>query len=317
MDAILRGDKATETMPCFHRTTPATGGPSTYITTSWDDGHPLDLRVAEMLTKYQIRGTFYVPKAAELETMMAGRIRELSPAFELGAHTLNHVVLTGATDRDAWQEIASSKAWIEDNTGASCLLFCPPKGRYARRHLEMIRTAGYLGLRNVELASLDFPRRRAGLMLMPTTLQAFPHRILAFAKNAIKRVAFGNLWRFVVHGGSIEWPGMVQSLLRHALKYGGVFHLWGHSWELQDAGQWRRLDEVLQFTNEVAGKAPSLTNGQVCQLALPAVASLETQEQEAEAVGSKQRETTSRAIITSRRELVHEWSGDPAGDPRR
>lgn len=29
------------------------------ITTSWDDGHPLDLKIAELLDKYGINGTFY------------------------------------------------------------------------------------------------------------------------------------------------------------------------------------------------------------------------------------------------------------------
>src|SRR5689334_11751921 len=77
----------------------------TYITTSWDDGHQLDLRVAELLTKYRLHGTFYIPKAAENGTMKAAQVRELSRAFEIGAHTLHHVVLTSTTDQQAWQEI--------------------------------------------------------------------------------------------------------------------------------------------------------------------------------------------------------------------
>jgi peptidoglycan/xylan/chitin deacetylase (PgdA/CDA1 family) len=270
-----------------HRSNPTTGGAATYITTSWDDGHPLDLRVAELLTKYRIRGTFYVPRNAEHGTMTTAQIRKLAPAFELGAHTLRHVVLTGATAQDARQEICGSKSWIEDNTGSPCLLFCPPKGRYAARHLEMIRTAGYRGVRSTELVSLDFPRRQAGLLLMPTTLQAHPHGLLVFARNAMKRRAFGNFWRFVVHGRSTEWPELAQSLLRHALARGGVFHLWGHSWELQEAGQWQRLDEVLRFLREFAGQAPSLTNWQVCQRAFLQVAPLQDPEQEVQAIGGR------------------------------
>src|SRR5467141_345594 len=92
--------------------------PATHITTSWDDGHPLDLRVAELLTKYGLRGTFYVPRTAEHGTMTTAQIRELNAAFELGAHTLHHVVLTGATRQEAWQEIAGSKSWLEDNAGS-------------------------------------------------------------------------------------------------------------------------------------------------------------------------------------------------------
>jgi peptidoglycan/xylan/chitin deacetylase (PgdA/CDA1 family) len=239
--------------------------PITYITTSWDDGHPLDLRVAELLAKHGIRGTFYVPKSAEQGTMTTAQVRELGRAFELGAHTLHHVVLTSATEQQAWQEISGSKSWLEDNTGSPCPLFCPPKGRYGRRHLKMIRRAGYLGLRSTEMTSLDFPRPQAGLLVMPTTVQAYPHPLLAFAKNAIKRAAFANLWQFVVHGRSTDWPVLAMSLLQRSLKRGGVFHLWGHSWELQKAGQWQCLDEVLRFMSSLMNQAPSLTNGQICR----------------------------------------------------
>jgi hypothetical protein len=240
--------------------------PATYITTSWDDGHPSDLRVAALLTKRGLRGTFYVPMTAETSTMTAAQIRELHSAFEIGAHTIHHAVLTELTKEGAWREIAGSKSWLEDTIGRPCRMFCPPKGAFSRPHLEMIRRAGFVGLRTVELASLDLPRRRAGLALMPTTVQAYPHGLAAFARNAVKRMAFANLWRFVAHGRSGDWPQLARSLLGQAIESGGVFHLWGHSWELQDASQWRRLDDVLQFMRDVAGDAPILTNGQVARL---------------------------------------------------
>jgi len=31
-----------------------------YITTSWDDGHVLDMRLASLLTHYGFKGTFYI-----------------------------------------------------------------------------------------------------------------------------------------------------------------------------------------------------------------------------------------------------------------
>src|SRR5262245_48889596 len=131
---------------------------ATYVTTSWDDGHPLDLRVAELLAKHGLRGTFYVPRTSEYGTMTVAQVRELSRAFEVGAHTLRHVDLSGATEHQARQEIAGSRAWLEDSTGAVCPVFCPPKGRYCRRDLDLIREAGFRAMRSVELLSVDFPR---------------------------------------------------------------------------------------------------------------------------------------------------------------
>jgi peptidoglycan/xylan/chitin deacetylase (PgdA/CDA1 family) len=236
-----------------------------YITTSWDDGHPLDLRVAELLKKHRISGTFYIPRIAENGTMSAAHIRQLSLAFEIGAHTLCHTDLTRATEHQAWREIAGSKSWLEDNIGQPCRMFCPPKGKYSRRTLEAVRRAGFLGLRSVESLSLDFPRRQAGIMLLPTTIQAYPHGSLAFAKNAVKRMALKNLLRLMTLGRSNDWPALARSLLHDSLKYGGVFHLWGHSWELQATAQWHHLDETLRFMSEFTSQAASLTNGQICQ----------------------------------------------------
>ena len=53
-----------------------------------------------------------------------------------------------------------------------------------------------------------------------------------------------------------------------ALKFGDVFHLWGHSWELQETGQWQRLEKLLRFMSRFANQATPLTNGQICQRSL-------------------------------------------------
>jgi hypothetical protein len=34
--------------------------PETIVTTSWDAGHDLDMRLAERLSAYALKGTFYV-----------------------------------------------------------------------------------------------------------------------------------------------------------------------------------------------------------------------------------------------------------------
>jgi peptidoglycan/xylan/chitin deacetylase (PgdA/CDA1 family) len=174
---------------------------ATYITTSWDDGHPLDFRIAELLTKYGLRGTFYVPRSAEHGTITPAQVRELSRSFELGAHTLQHTDLTKATAQQVEREIVGSKAWLEECTGLPCSMFCPPKGKYSGRHLRLLQQVGFAGIRSVELLSLDFPRplrfvgtaegkgsgRGVGLWMLPTTIQAHPHGLAAYGRNLIRR----------------------------------------------------------------------------------------------------------------------------------
>jgi hypothetical protein len=252
--------------------------PAACITTSWDDGHPLDLRVADLLAKHGVPGTFYTPMATTHGTMAAAGIRALSQAIEIGAHTLDHVVLTAVGDPLARRQIVESRLWLEDITGLPCRMFCPPTGRYARRHLVMVRNAGFLGLRSVELGSLEKPQLASGLMLMPTSVQAFPHTLLALSRNAVKRGAFGNLWRCIRYGGSGDWEAHCRALLGEAARRGGVFHLWGHSWELDQTGQWQRLETVLRMMGEFAAPMRRLTNGQICQAYLPPGANLATAE---------------------------------------
>jgi hypothetical protein len=239
--------------------------PQAFITTSWDDGHPSDMRLAEMLTRHGLAGTFYIPRSIETGVMPISDIRALSSNFEIGAHTLNHVFLANADDATARAEIAGSKSWIEEITGLPCAMFCPPAGRYKSRQIPMFRDAGYAGIRTVEFLSLDFPRLRGGILEMPTTLQAFPHPAANYLRNLTKRGAVANFWLYARHGCSRNWAVLARRLLKRTLRVGGVFHLWGHSWELDQAALWSRLDDVLKMLAEVREQAPCLTNGQLCQ----------------------------------------------------
>jgi len=244
----------------------------TYITTSWDDGNPMDLRVAELLVKHGLRGTFYVPMEAETGTMTPMQIRELSSAFEIGAHTMHHVVLTRTTAEQAGREILDSKSWLEDTIGRPCRMFCPPTGAFSRLHLNLIRRAGFIGLRSVELGALDLSRTPENLVMMPTTVQAYPHGWAALARNALKRMTLPNFWRMVAHGRTTDWPQLARRLLDLALvDHPGVFHLWGHSWELGKGSDWMRLNEVLQIMEEAAFRAPSLENGEIAERFLTSI----------------------------------------------
>jgi peptidoglycan/xylan/chitin deacetylase (PgdA/CDA1 family) len=239
----------------------------TFITTSWDDGHPLDERLADMLARHNLAGTFYIPRALSTGVMSDNQIRNLATRFEIGAHTLNHVFLAETDNATANREIAGSKTWVQDVTGNDCTMFCPPAGRYTRQHLPMFTAAGYRGIRSVEFLSLDPPRTGHNLLEMPTTLQAFRHPLKAYVKNALKRRRFANLWLLAAHGRSSEWRTLAQQLLDRAIAVGGVFHLWGHSWEIEACGLWEELEQVLQLLGEAvaANKATCLTNGQLCQ----------------------------------------------------
>ena len=93
---------------------------------------------------------------------------------------------------------------------------------------------------------------------MPTSIQAWPHDARSYLQNAAKRGALRNLWRYVAYGRAVDWPELSRILFAEMLRRGGVFHLWAHSWEIEDAGAWRRLDDVLRFLGERDNAIPAL-----------------------------------------------------------
>jgi len=237
-----------------------------YITTSWDDGHVLDFRIAGMLAKHGLTGTFYIPRDASTGVMSESAVREISQTFEIGAHTMSHVFLDTVGDEVAEREIRESRTWVEQVTGKRCIMFCPPGGKFASRDLSHVQNAGFGGLRSVELLSIDPPRRHDQLLILPTTLQAHPHSFAAYARNSIKRRAMANLWLYVMHGRNSGWDELAKSLLNVVRRGGGVFHLWGHSWELEQTAQWQRLDAVLRLLGELRGEMPCVTNGELLRM---------------------------------------------------
>jgi peptidoglycan-N-acetylglucosamine deacetylase len=242
---------------------------SAVCTTSWDDGHPLDQRIAELLEKYALSGTFYVSFKSPHATMSREEIRRLGEKFEVGAHTMRHTDLTEVSPEIAEAEISESKKGLEDLLGRSCEAFCFPKGRFRRHHLEMVRRAGFRCARTVELLSTRFPQLSCGVLLIPTTIQASPVPWTAYVKNCAKRLASRNAVNFILHARSRNWTETAQSMLRVVAQHGGVFHLWGHSWEIEEHQQWPQFESILRNMQELRGTMPCLPNSRLASLEHP------------------------------------------------
>lgn len=237
------------------------------LTTSWNSGHPLDYEVADLLDQYNLRATFYIPRQSHRYTISESHIRELAERFEVGAQTLDDIALTQLPPDKAHQEITDSKAWIESVTGKACRMFSYPEGKFAPIHAEMVRKAGFVGARTTEYFSIEFPKLRHGVYEMPTTVQVFPQEPTRYLRNTIKRGSFRRLWEYVQFGWGMNWDDLARMLWEECISHGGVFHLWGHSWEIEHFDQWKRLERMFRFFDEFADQETRLTNGEVCDLA--------------------------------------------------
>lgn len=239
------------------------------MTTSWDDGHPLDLRVAELLAKFGLTGTFYVPRSGLKEVMSRSEIRDLSQTFEIGAHTLEHVMIDALSESETKVQLSGSREWVEELTGRACHSFCFPGGKFHKHQLRLVRQAGYQSARTVELLSTERPRTIDGLWVIPTTVQVFPHGPYAYARNALKRFSISSVLspRKIFSPAlllSRDWVALAKVLFTRTMEHGGVFHLWGHSWEIADQRQWQPLENFLAFASAHLRDARCVTNGDLC-----------------------------------------------------
>lgn len=227
--------------------------PSLRITSSWDDGHVLDMRVAALLERVGMTGTFYVARHFVDERLSVAQIRQLAQKHEIGAHTISHPVLTEIPLPQAQQEMTQSKQWLEDVIGQAVQSFCYPKGQHNRALQQLARESGYRLARTVTAYQVQ---TGDNAYAMPTTLQVYPYPL-----RPLPAIAWWRGWRtrwqplrealaqrattsLVSHR---HWRTHVLAWADRAAQQDGLLHLWGHSWELEQYHLWEPFAEVLDL----------------------------------------------------------------------
>lgn len=239
------------------------------ITTSWDDGHPSDLRLAEILLRNNLAGTFYIPRSNVRPVMSAPDVRRLAEYFEIGAHTLSHATLTEISDTQARHEIADSRKYIEDITGRPCTMFCFPKGKFRAQHARMVAEAGYAAARTVGLLDTGTPTSQKGALLMNTSIQVYPHRGDAYLANVLKRRTRAPIRVLSAALQGLHSAQIAREMLSSRRNSARVFHFWGHSWELDEHSLWADMEAVCRVVRECSESWSSETNGEICGAVCP------------------------------------------------
>jgi hypothetical protein len=233
------------------------------VTTSWDDGHPLDLGIAELLSKYGLKGTFYVPANNNEHAVMArSELVELSSSFEIGGHTNNHVDLTGIPSSDVFKEIAAGKKVIEDTLGKKLSMFCYPRGHYNNKIKEQVRKAGFCGARSASWFHSEYPH---DFYSMHPTLHVYPHSLLVHAAHFLKEWNLSGLKDYALFDkGTCDLKSLSAKWLGRVLSKGGILHIWGHSWEIEKMGLWAELESMFSHISRY-NNILHLTNGEIIQ----------------------------------------------------
>jgi peptidoglycan/xylan/chitin deacetylase (PgdA/CDA1 family) len=215
------------------------------VTTSWDDGHSGDPRLAELLAGRGMTGTFYwtmqhpeftYPGPEETQAL-------LDMGMEIGAHTMTHPDLTRLDPPQLKWELETSRSQLEDYIQQPIRTFCYPFGYFNRRVRDAVAEAGYELARTTE----SF-RTTTGTdpYLVPVTMQVFPHGIRTHLTHSVRRRNLPGLANWLKrHRGSSDMDTIVAQSLDHVRANGGVLHIWGHSWELERFELWDDLERLL------------------------------------------------------------------------
>lgn len=236
------------------------------VTTSWDDGDRADLRLCELLGSSGIQGTFYIPVLGHARSLLNSReLKALSAAgFEIGAHGYSHRLLTGMPPKELAREVFSSKSALEEVLAAPVKMFCYPSGRYDAAAVEALKQAGFAGARTTRMLAT---RAHFSRFEMPTSLQSFPHRQSTYLRNTLKQPTLHRLITYSSHKKHCDsWVELGKHLFDSVLVHGGVWHLYGHSWEIDELGLWRQLKDLFDYVRNRPG-VQYLTNSEVLPLA--------------------------------------------------
>ncbi len=195
------------------------------VAQSWDDGVVDDIRLTELLRRYQAKATFNLnPGLHRHERAFSWRygdkdvwrlgkdeMAEIYAGFEIANHSLNHPNLPDLSPEDLNREIWDGRRILQDWFQQPVRGFCYPFGGFNPAVKEMVRAAGHHYARTVNERDPVFP-------------PADP-----FELGVGCRFADPAFW----------------DRYERAKSGNGVFLFWGHSYELTDAAMWADLENKI------------------------------------------------------------------------
>jgi peptidoglycan/xylan/chitin deacetylase (PgdA/CDA1 family) len=221
----------------------------------------LDLKLADLHQRHGFPATFFVPISNRegLPVMPGSQLRELAKSgFEVGSHTIDHCYLTTVDLETAQHQITDGKKQLEQLLGEAVPGFCYPGGKFRAEHKEMVKNANFRYARGtVNLHSNILP----DAFTMPVSLQCYPHSSSVVFRNFVRYGTWTQRTAMLVTAlTEKKLIDRLKASLNLVCTIGGVFHLWGHSWELDSFGGWQILDEFLAYAAERIPDANRLTN---------------------------------------------------------
>jgi peptidoglycan/xylan/chitin deacetylase (PgdA/CDA1 family) len=149
------------------------------------------------------------------------------------------------------REIEDSKTYLEQLLGHKVSMFCYPKGRYNETIKRTVRNAGFTAARTVNYGDFNLPH------------DSYEWQITLHASNGSPLMTFKTWLKSGISVQSlIDWEIRAKLLFDLALQKGGIYHLWGHSWEIEKNDEWAKLERVLRYISNKRA-VYFMTNGEI------------------------------------------------------
>ena len=210
------------------------GGKSKALTLSYDDGVRADIRLAGIMNKYGLKGTFNLNSGLFGHGGKHSRLDEDS-AFnlykdcgqEIALHGDRHIFLDKVPLPEAMREMLLNRSYLEKKYNRTVRGMAYAYGAYNDGTVEMLKALGVVYARTTE-SSYNFQIPQDWLRLKPTC----HHRDERFEELAEK---FLN--------------GSPEEEFKHREPW--LFYLWGHAYEFDDDNNWELIEN---FAKRVSTK---------------------------------------------------------------
>ena len=170
----------------------------------------------------------------------------------------HHTALTRIPIETAKKEILRGKSELEEITGREITVFCYPKGRYSNKIIELVKKTGFKGARTTDI----FRTTIHNVFKVGVTIQAHNFARTRYISELI-RTKDTRLFNFLIKNVPnffySSWEELGMATLSYVNKFGGIWHLQGHSWEIdEETNGWEKLEKLFKIIRELA-RSPDVT----------------------------------------------------------
>ncbi len=193
-------------------------GKKRILTFSYDDGHDTDIRLIELLNKYNMKGTFHLNSGiyGELTPEKCEKIRERYAGHEISCHTVSHGWPHQLHNASFVNEVLHDRLNLEKIANYPVVGMSYPFGEFDDEIIKMMSSCGIVYSRTVSSTN-NFK--------LPTNFMA---------------------WHPTCHhnGMSNHTKSFLKTL--DSPWFAPLYYVWGHSFDFKTEEQWLEFEENLK-----------------------------------------------------------------------